>query len=71
MYPILRQDFILNEREATPIEIDMYMAAIGFQKISESKYSNGIVEVSDLHPRNVLRDSEGDIYVIDAEFKKM
>ncbi len=49
----------------------MYMAAIGFQKISESKYSNGIVEVSDLHPRNVLRDSEGDIYVIDAEFKKM
>ena len=71
IYPILRQDFILNEREATPIEIDMYMAAIGFQKISEAKYSNGIVEVSDLHPRNVLRDSEGDIYVIDAEFKKM
>lgn len=49
----------------------MYKAAIGFQKISESKYSNGVVEVSDLHPRNVLRDSEGDIYVIDAEFKKM
>lgn len=71
IYPILRQDFILNEREATPIEIDMYMAAIGFQKISEAKYSNGVVEVSDLHPRNVLRDSEGDIYVIDAEFKKM
>ena len=71
IYPILRQDFILNEREATPIEIDMYMAAIGFQKISEAKYSNGVVEVSDLHPRNVLRDSEGDIYVIDAEFKKI
>ena len=49
----------------------MYMAAIGFQKISEAKYSNGVVEVSDLHPRNVPRDSEGDIYVIDAEFKKM
>jgi hypothetical protein len=71
IYPILRQDFILNEREATPIEIDMYMAAIGFQKISEAKYSNGVVEVSDLHPRNVLRDSEGDLYVIDAEFKKI
>ena len=71
IYPILRQDFILNEREATPIEIDMYMAAIGFQKLSEAKYSNGVIEVSDLHPRNVLRDSEGDIYVIDAEFKKI
>lgn len=71
IYPILRQDFIMNEREATPIEIDMYMAAIGFQKISEAKYSNGVIEVSDLHPRNVLRDSEGDIYVIDAEFKKI
>ena len=71
IYPILRQDFIPNEREATPIEIDMYMAAIGFQKISEAKYSNGVVEVSDLHPRNVLRDSEGDLYVIDAEFRKI
>jgi hypothetical protein len=47
----------------------MYMAALGFQKISEAKFSNGIVEVSDLHPRNVLRDSEGDLYVIDAEFR--
>jgi hypothetical protein len=71
IYPILRQDFIPNEREATPIEIDMYMAAIGFQKTSEAKYSNEVVEVSDLHPRNVLRDSEGDLYVIDAEFRKI
>ena len=69
IYPILQQDFIPNERESTPIEIDMYMAALGFQKISEAKFSNGIVEFSDLHPRNVLRDSEGDLYVIDAEFR--
>ena len=71
IYPILRQDFIPNEREATPIEIDMYMSALGFQRIAEAKYSNGSVEVSDLHPRNVLRDSEGDLYVIDAEFKQV
>ena len=71
VYPILRQDFIPNEREATPIEIDMYMSALGFRRISEAKYSNGAVEVSDLHPRNVLRDSEGDLYVIDAEFKQV
>ncbi len=68
IYPILRQDFIPNEREATPVEIDMYMSALGFQKLSAATYSNGNVEVSDLHPRNVLRDSEGDLYVIDADF---
>lgn len=71
IYPILRQDFIPNEREATPVEIDMYMSALGFQKLSAAAYSNGDVEVSDLHPRNVLRDSDGDLYVIDAEFKKL
>ena len=71
IYPILRQDFIPNEREATPVEIDMYMSALGFRRIGEAKYSNGTVEVSDLHPRNVLRDSEGDLYVIDAEFKQV
>ena len=69
IYPILQQDYIINEREATPIEIDMYMSAIGFQKLSAAKFSNGVVEVSDLHPRNVLRDNEGDLYVIDAEFR--
>ena len=71
IYPILRQDFIPNEREATPIEIDMYMSALGFQRITEARYSNGTLEVSDLHPRNVLRDSEGDLYVIDAEFNQL
>ncbi|MBO4841035.1 MAG: hypothetical protein J5524_08970 [Bacteroidaceae bacterium] len=69
IYPILQQDFIIYEREATPIEIDMYMSAIGFQKLSAAKFSNGVIEVSDLHPRNVLKDYEGDLYVIDAEFR--
>lgn len=71
IYPILSQDFIPNEREATPIEIDMYMAALGFQKISDAKYSNETIEVSDLHSRNVLRDKDGDLYVIDAEIKRL
>lgn len=70
IYPILRQDFIPNEREATPIEIDMYMSAIGFQKIANGRYSNGSIEISDLFPRNVLRDFEGDLYVVDADFKE-
>lgn len=68
IYPILRQDFICYEREATPVEIDTYMSALGFEKVNISTFSNGKVIVSDLHPRNVLRDEEGDLFVIDADF---
>lgn len=69
VYPVLCQDFIPNEREATPIEIDTYMAALSFTKLGEATYENGDVVISDLHPRNVLRDADGDFFVIDAEFK--
>lgn len=71
IYPILIQDFIPNEREATPIEIDTYMAALGFTKTAEATYNNGQVEVSDLRPRNVLRDTDGDLFVVDAEFRRI
>lgn len=69
VYPVLCQNYIIADREATPIEIDTYMAALGFDKIEEAKYTNGNTEVSDLRPRNVLRDNEGDLFVIDADFK--
>ena len=71
IYPILKQDYIVYDREATPIEIDTYMSAIGFDKVGEAKYVNGTIEVSDLHPRNVLRDVDGDMFVIDAEFHRV
>ena len=71
VYPVIRQDFIVYDREATPIEIDTYMSALRFDKIEEAKYANGAIEVSDLHPRNVLRDIDGDIFVVDAEFRKI
>ena len=52
------------------IEIETYMAAIGFTKISnDGRFSNGEYEVWDLVPRNVLKDKEGDIFIIDAEIK--
>jgi len=41
------------------------MAAIGFQKIGEAKYTNGQYIVNDLYPRNVLKDEKGTIYVVD------
>ena len=66
--PILRQDLIKNASPATRIEIDTYMSAIGFTKKSvDDKYENDVFKVWDVVPRNVLKDKEGDIYVIDAE----
>ena len=70
VYPVLSQDFVPNEREATPIEIDMYMSAIGFTKIDESEYQKDNLIAFDLKPRNVLRDTDGDIFVIDVDFKE-
>lgn len=67
VYPIVRQRFIPNAEFATPEEIDSYMRSLGFEKTSkEAEYSNGEYVVSDLRPRNALKDSDGDIYVVDA-----
>ena len=66
--PILRQDLIKNASPATSIEIDTYMSAIGFTKNSnDGKFYNDSFIVWDAVPRNVLKDKEGDIFVIDAE----
>ena len=66
--PVLRQHLVKNARPATQIEIDTYLAALGFEKMSEEgRFSNGIYKLWDLVPRNVLKDASGDIFVIDAE----
>ena len=52
--------------------IDTYMAALGFEKASEKgRFINSEYEVWDLLPRNVLVDSEGDVFVVDAEIKRL
>lgn len=67
IYPIYKQYFVRDAEFATPEEIDSYMRSLGFEKTSkEAEYSNGEYVVSDLRPRNVLKDSDGDIYVVDA-----
>ena len=59
-----------DAQPATPIEIETYMAAIGFTKKNyEGRFANNMYEVWDLVPRNVLKDKDGDIYVVDAEIK--
>ncbi|PDP81803.1 hypothetical protein CLI72_06105 [Porphyromonas gingivalis] len=67
IYPVYKQYFVRDAEFATPEEIDSYMRSLGFEKTSkEAEYSNGEYVVSDLRPRNVLKDSDGDIYVVDA-----
>lgn len=68
--PVFKQSLVKNARPATPIEIETYMAAIGFFKLNEKgRFSNDVYEVWDVVPRNVLKDEEGDIYIVDAEIK--
>jgi len=62
---ILKQDFVKNAEQATPHEINSYMESIGFQKIDEAKYTNEQYTIHDLYPRNVLKDEQGIIYVVD------
>jgi len=62
---ILRQFYIPNAIKAIQNDIDSYMDALGFEKLNDSTFSNGEYIVSDLHPRNVLKDTHGFIHVVD------
>ena len=70
--PIFQQKLVKDAQPATPIEIDTYMAALGFvKKNNEGRFANDMYEVWDLVPRNILKDKDGDMYVVDAEIKKL
>jgi len=66
--PIVTQKYILGE-SATQDQIENYMLKIGFEKINEHTFKKDSFIVSDLRPRNVIKDSEGDIFVIDNIIK--
>ena len=69
--PVLQQQLVKDAAPATAIEIETYMAAIGFiKKNNEGRYANNEYEVWDLVPRNVLKDKDGDIFIIDAEIAR-
>ena len=54
-----------------PVLYDTYMTALGFSKEETiGRYSNAEYTIWDLIPRNVLRDQEGDIFVVDAEIQR-
>lgn len=69
--PIFTQKLIKDATPATTIEIDTYMSALGFNKMEEGVFSNHEMRVWDVLPRNVLRDHDGDLFVIDAEIALM
>ncbi len=70
--PIITQPRVSNAHPATSIMIDTYMVALGFEKLSkEGNYSNQLYKVWDVVPRNVLVDSDGDIFVVDAEVSRI
>jgi len=65
IYPVLKQSHIDISSFATPEEIADYMHSLGFNQVSDSKFTDEKYIVSDLFPRNVLKDKQGNIYVID------
>lgn len=71
VYPIVRQCYIEGCIPATQNEIDCYMAALGFEKIDTGKFKNEQFFISDLLPKNVLKDKTGDVFVIDAEIDSL
>jgi hypothetical protein len=66
VYPVLKQQYVNSATEALDDEIELFMRSIGFRKNGNGSFENGIYEVSDLFPRNVLKDKNGVLYVVDA-----
>jgi len=56
---------VKNAVQATSQEIEIFMLSLGFDKINNTTFSIQKYIVSDLHPRNVLKDPNGIIYVVD------
>lgn len=67
IYPVVRQQHILDGKPATQNEIDCYMSAIGFEKTGEGMFKNNMFVLKDVLPKNALKDSTGDVFIIDAE----
>lgn len=56
---------VKDATQASEEDIFKFMQSLGFQQIGDAKFSNIEYIVADLHPRNVLKDNNGIIYVVD------
>lgn len=68
--PIVKQEYITNTEQASQNDIDSLMESMGFEKVNNHTFKNDEYTVSDLRPRNVLKDSDGNIHVIDDVVRK-
>lgn len=71
-FPIFSQYYVQNAENASEEEIADHMTRLGFTPVLDKRggWQNGEYLAWDLLPKNVLRDIDGDIFVIDAEFAK-
>ena len=63
---VLRQPFILSQREATQQEIDEELVWLGFHKELDGYFTNGDYDIFDAVPNNVLKGEDGHLYFIDT-----
>lgn len=63
--PIISQNYIIDAETASVDDIKKHMESRGFERINDFIYKNNEYTVSDLRPRNVLKDKYGNIHVID------
>jgi hypothetical protein len=62
---ILKQMYVDNVVQASEQEIMDFMGLLGFKKAGDAIYRNEKYVVADLYPRNVLKDDNGFIFVVD------
>jgi len=66
---VLKQIYFPNLTKSEPHEIKFFMENLGFRQTTPESYVNDEYLVFDLFPRNVLKDTHGNLYVVDAEFR--
>lgn len=64
---VLRQPYIISSREATEKEIATELEKLGFKSQMDGEYfTNGIHDIFDASPNNVLVGIDGNLYFIDT-----
>ena len=64
---VLSQPYIITAREATEEEFSKELQRLGFQPLMDNEYySNGIHDIFDASPNNVLVGIDGNLYFIDT-----
>lgn len=68
---IIKQPYVLAEREAIPDEIMSYMRSCGFSVENEDSFRSEEYLVFDAVPHNVLVGIDGRLYFIDTQIKRL